>query len=278
MKDLLSIYATSILGSALLGSGLSILGAQLAARDRAMQTMCVGQSAVLGVILGIGVCQMLSIVNLSETLLTFFLAVSLSAATYVLSEFLLAQKASANTHFAALYSTLLASGYLASALFPNLENHMAQRFFGDLATMSIENAWSATALGAGTFILLKLTQKKVTRDSFKLAVFGNQKTETRILLSIGTLLILCLSIQIAGFLFTVGCLFLPTSILSFSRNLYLRSHLARCALISFFGCLFGFLASLWFSKLPTVPSIIAMITLLGLCIKVIKPSRFECNS
>ena len=54
MQALLSIYAWTIAASTILGSALALLGVQLAARDRAMQTMCIGQGAMLGVLVGIG--------------------------------------------------------------------------------------------------------------------------------------------------------------------------------------------------------------------------------
>ena len=49
MLELLQLYWFFILASTLLSGGLALLGAQLASKDRAMQTMCVGQGAMLGV-------------------------------------------------------------------------------------------------------------------------------------------------------------------------------------------------------------------------------------
>jgi ABC-type Mn2+/Zn2+ transport system permease subunit len=264
MTDLLAIYWISVVASTLLGWGLALMGAQLAARDRAMQTMCVGQGAMLGVLLGIGLSQIFADFALSESVLSFAFAGLVSAATYLVSEHFVARKASSNTHFAALFSVLLAGGYLVSAFFPALENHMAQKYFGDLAILSTRSAWAVAALGMSILLVLFLFQRTVTRDSFSIAILGARKTPSDWFFYIGTLVVLCASVQIVGFLFTVSCLFLPTSILSFGRNKDLKMHLFQCSLVSSLGCFFGFLTTLWFTKLPTVPTIIATMVVLGL--------------
>lgn len=269
MTELLKIYWTSILASTLLGGGLALLGAQLAARDRAMQTMCVGQGAMLGVLLGIGLSQMFSDFPASESIVSFAFAGFASAATYLVSEYFVGGKASSNTHFAALFTILLAGGYLISALFPALENHMAQKYFGDLAIMTTNSAWTAVVLGASMLLVLGLFQKTVTRDSFSVAILGSRNTPSVLLFSVGTLFVLCISVQIVGFLFTVACLFLPTSILSYGHNKSLKTHLLMCSVISSSGCVAGFLTTLWFTKLPTVPTIIAMVAVIGMSRNVV---------
>jgi ABC-type Mn2+/Zn2+ transport system permease subunit len=273
MTELLMIYWISIVASTLLGCGLSLLGAQLAARDRAMQTMCVGQGAMMGVLMGIGLNQIFSEIAASETLVSFALAGFVSAATYLASEHFVAGRASSNTYFAALFATLLAGGYLVSAMFPAIENHMAQKYFGDLAIMSTSFAWTAAALGASTSLVLGIFTATVTRDSFAIAILGHRKTPSGWLFSIGTLVVLCVSVQIVGFLFTVACLFLPTSILSFGRNHGYERHLLKCGLVSSLGCCLGFIATLWFTKLPTVPTIVASMACLSLFANAISKQR-----
>ena len=44
------------------------MGIQLAARDRAMQTLCMGQGAMLGVLLGLGLAVVLGLLGLGDLL------------------------------------------------------------------------------------------------------------------------------------------------------------------------------------------------------------------
>lgn len=256
MLALISIFWLSILAATVLGSGLALLGAQLAARDRAMQTMCVGQGAMLGVLVGVGLCQFFHLPAAGEASVPFVLALLSAAVTYWVSERAASRKAaSSNTHFAALFAALLAGGNLVSAVFPALENHMAQKYFGDLATMSEGAAATALAVGAVLLGVLGFFSRVVTRDSFAVAILGSRRTQTQIVFAIGTLVTLCFSVQVVGFLFTASSLFLPTSILSFGRKSGLRSHLASCANTAAFACCGGFAVSLCLTRLPTVPTI-----------------------
>ena len=270
MQALLSIYAWTIAASTILGSALALLGVQLAARDRAMQTMCIGQGAMLGVLIGIGFFLDLEATPSLSAAGPFALAFAASALTYIVSERIVSHHgASTNTHFSALFSALLAGGYLISALFPALENHMAQKYFGDLATISRSESIATFIMGSLILAALCWFHRSITRDSFAVAILGSKAsaTPTGVLFSLGTLLSICFCVQIVGFLFTVACLFLPTSILSFRRNSGLKSHLTSCALTAGLASLGGFTASLWFTRLPTVPTIVALMVLIALLIK-----------
>ena len=74
MSTLLAIYSVAIVASACLASGLALLGAQLATRDRAVQTLCIGQGAMFGVLLGIGLCQVRGLEGAAEEFTPFALA------------------------------------------------------------------------------------------------------------------------------------------------------------------------------------------------------------
>src|SRR5690606_37998596 len=119
----------TIVAASLLAAGLSVLGAHIATRDKAMQTLCLGQGAMLGVITGIGVAHALDGSGLILAWLPFAIAATCAGLTFALSERLLRNKhASKNTVLVSLFGILLAAGYLASALFPGLESHMTQRY------------------------------------------------------------------------------------------------------------------------------------------------------
>jgi ABC-type Mn2+/Zn2+ transport system permease subunit len=222
-----------------------------------MQTLCIGQGATLGVLLGIGLCQALHASDLLEVSLPFAFAFTGAAITYLISERVVSIKsASSNTHFTAIFAALLGGGYLVSALFPALENHMAQKYFGDIATISEQSARFVLVFALLLFGCMLKFQRNISRDSFAAAIRGARLSTSNLFFSLGTLITISLSVQLVGFLFTVACLFIPTSIQSFNRRIGLKRHLLACLAIAAFSCCMGFVLTLWQTNLPTVPTII----------------------
>ncbi len=232
-----------------------------------MQTMCVGQGAMLGVLLGIGLVQSLALSDYAGSVAPFALALVASGATYAMSEHQVAVlRAARNTHFAAMFAALLACGYLVSALFPALDSHMAQKYFGDLATVSKMESLALLFAGSAALILIAWRSNSVSRRSFETMILCSPETTLRGadgLFAIGSLILICLSVQIAGFLFTVACLFVPTALAVRTGRSGLRRHLVRCGIVAALACLVGFMLSLRFSQLPTVPAIVATMVLIG---------------
>ncbi len=267
MTNLFVLYQWTILAGGLAAVSLALLGAQLATRDRSMQTMCVGQGAMVGVLLALGVLPEIGIEH--SDLIPFLAAFGVSAATFLFTDNLaVARMASRNTAFAYTFAVLLAVGYLLSSLFPALESHMAQVYFGDLATLTNHES-IATAVASLLFsTILVLGWRKWSHQSFECALFGEgsalrqspgRMTAFRFL----TLSMLCVSVQFLGFLFTISLLFLPTGILSRMRTKGLALHLTLCASVSLVASVSGFLLSLNYTRLPTVPTIAICLTLLS---------------
>ncbi len=258
--SLFEIYIWTILAGALMGPALSLLGTQIAARDKSMQTLCVGQGATLGVLLGMGL--------LGEGLWPFATAVIFSWLTYFLGEKLARRfLSSKNTFFSSLFAVLLGLGYLVCAIFPSLENHMTHIFFGDLATLSDLNSRISILIALVIFLVFARYWRVISFESFEIAVFGRTSTVGKWLgfspfdfLAIFTL---TFSVQFLGYLFTIACLFLPTVILKFSRKQNLIRHLLLSSAISVVSIVIGFLWSLENTRMPTVPSIILVMGLIG---------------
>lgn len=259
MSQLLAIYGWTIAASMILAAGLALLGTQLAARDRAMQTLCMGQGAMLGVLLGLGLAV--------HPLLPLISALAAGALTFAVSEFLVARRmASSNTHFSSLFAVLLAGGYLISALFPALENHMAQKYFGDLATLSAEESYWVLVLGFFLLLTMSLLHRRFTCESFEKSITGMSRPG-RVPFStfdVITLVTLCFCVQTVGYLFTIACLFIPTAVASRQLAAGLRRHLWFCAVTAFLASGAGFFLSLESTRMPTVPTIIAVMLLVSL--------------
>lgn len=268
MNQLLAIYGWTIAASMILAAGLALLGMQLAARDRAMQTLCMGQGAMLGVLLGLGLAV--------HPLLPLASALVSAALTFAASEFLVARRmASSNTHFASLFAVLLAGGYLISALFPALENHMAQKYFGDLATLSTEESYWVLVLGLLLCVLMSLFQRRFTCESFEKSIIGSERSGRASFSTFDliTLVTLCFCVQTVGYLFTIACLFIPTAVASRQLAAGLQRHLWFCAVTAFVASGAGFFLSLESTRLPTVPTIIAVMLGMSLLLSLLFAGR-----
>lgn len=262
MNQLFAIYGWTLLASMLLAGGLALMGCQLAARDRAMQTLCMGQGAMLGVLLGLGIVQTFLPESAISPVLPLLTALVSAALTFAISEFLVARRmASSNTHFSSMFAVLLAGGYLVSALFPALENHMAQKYFGDLATLSTSESYWGIAVGFFLLILMMKGSRRFTQESFEKATTGGNGHGRLIpfsLFDLTALITLCFCVQTVGYLFTIACLFIPTAVASRKLSAGLQRHLWFTGMTAFLAAGSGFLLSLWSSHLPTVPTIIAV--------------------
>lgn len=269
---LLSIYGLTIAAAMLLSAGLAVLGAHIATRDKAVQTLCLGQGAMLGVITGIGLAHALDLTGVSAGSLPFASAAICATLTFAGSERLLRDKhAAKNTVLVSLFAVLLAAGHLASALFPGLEHHMTQRYFGDLATVSREESLAILGVAAALLFTLTKVSRHLLRDSFNTAVLGraarsSSERSSGLMFNLIVVCVLAASVQVVGFLFTTVCLFLPTTLMKFCKIPGTGRHLRLSIAIATVGTGSGFLLSLFASRLPTVPTITAVMALTGLII------------
>lgn len=269
MLSLFLIYKWTVFAGIFAAPALALLGIQLATRDRAMQTLCVGQGAMVGVLIGIGLLHEFENTFVG-VLGPFASALLLSGLTFVIADRVVANKvASKNTTFALIFALLLAASSLISALFPGLESHVAQVYFGDLATLTVKNSQITVGASVVCLAFLLARWKVISNESFELSVFGGPTSKPRyningFLFKAVTLCTLCFSVQFVGFLFTIAMLFLPTGIFNFFATKGLRLHTSLCVIISAVSAATGFFLSLVFTQLPTVPTIVAVMFLLCL--------------
>jgi ABC-type Mn2+/Zn2+ transport system permease subunit len=258
---MIALYGWTIPAGAVFAGALALLGCQLAARDRAMQTVCVSQGAMLGVLIALSMGDAAVHEDPEGHLFPFFVAATFSALTFLATNWLADRKhVSKNTLFASIFAVLLASGYLVSALFPGLESHMSQIYFGDLATITEFDAKVTLVLGALALLGLAFSRRQLTLRSFESTVFGAEYTVTSgrrwaLLFNVVAVALLCFSVQFLGFLFTIAVLFVPTTVLSLGRARGLDRHLFSSCAVAMIGTGAGFLLSLRFTRLPTVPMV-----------------------
>ncbi len=279
MLGLVLIYGWTIGAGCTVSSVLALVGVQLAARDRAMQTICVGQGALVGVLLGLGLFQPFDIPILTSVG-PMSLALVFSGATYLLTDRWVANRAaSKNTLFAVLFASLLSAGYLISSIFPALENHLAQVYFGDLATLTEGDSKISLALSAVALFFLVRNWASFSNESFEWALFGSPPSTRKLtspwVFRFLSLLVLSFSVQYVGFLFTTAMLFIPTGLLSLSKIQGLRRHLVLSVVLAVLSALVGFLISLALTRLPTVPTIVAVLVASGLTVLGTEPLWLE---
>lgn len=258
MVLLLTIYAPTLAAALLISCGLNLLGHHLAMQDRSVSCLCISQGAMLGVLLGIGFVQSFDTGNGLKSVIPFFGAALFATLTYLQSEILLrSRRASPSSQLVALFLLLLAAGSLLSSFFPLLEQHLAQGFFGDLATLSVDSAYFLSVYGIFLIGSLFVFHKPFMRSTIDKAIFGINLSRNRhfLFFNVLTLISISVAVHLVGLLFTLSCLLIPTAILSLSRIVGLKLQLVFSCAVAVLGTFFGFMLSLYFSWLPTGPAI-----------------------
>lgn len=267
--QLLQLYQLTITAGVVTAAALAWLGAHLAAQARSAQTLCVGQGASLGVLIGmVLVCQFQSDEALASSPWPWLAGSLLAAAVYAFGNRLNRRASARNVNFIALFAVLWSLSPLLSGLFPKVDDHLTQVYFGDLVTLSERNSELALAISSVTLLALWRLSPRLNALSFDAALTGSESYLAR---RNGTapalrafegfvLVLLCFSIQFLGLLFTLGCLFVPTVILARGRTPGVTRHFRGVILVASLGCLVGFFLSLTSSRLSTVPTVLVCIS------------------
>ena len=261
MNEIFALYKWTILGGALAGAALSLIGAQLAARNQSVQALVVAQAATLGVTIALifrarfeephsHVADFVPLVGGAIG----------SALFYVVCEWIVKRRwASPTTHFIGLFGLLMASTYVVVALVPALESHVVAAYFGDLTVASNHESTIIAIVSAVAIALMLIDWRRITDWSFRAMIFGQflpsrQDRLANLAFLTGGMLMIAASVHVLGLLFTLSCLFLPVLVIT-KRQPALGGLATRLVLGSLTGVVGGFVFSLWQGALPTVPTI-----------------------
>jgi zinc/manganese transport system permease protein/iron/zinc/copper transport system permease protein len=259
--DMLALYKWTLIGGALAGGALTLIGAQLAARNQAVQALVVSQAASFGVIVALMLRPFFEAPHSHFSDVLPLLSGSLSSAVfYVVCEVMAKRRwPSVNTHFIGLFALLMAAGYTLVALVPTLETHMTAAYFGDLTVATDDETLLIACLSALVLVFLLWQWRRLSDWSFQTVTFGQlipSPAERRVqagFLAAGMVMISA-SVHFLGLLFTLACLFLPILVLSKMQS-GLKGLALRLLAGAMGGVAMGFIVSLWQGNLPTVPSI-----------------------
>jgi ABC-type Mn2+/Zn2+ transport system permease subunit len=257
------LYAWPIFGATILACVLALVGAHLGSRGQTLQTLCVSQGAELGGLTSIlvGLLAGASFESLppgSEVFGALTGALVCGVLARVVGR---VRQSSRTTTLFVLWLSLVACMYLAIALHPLLESHFARIFLGDVSTMtSFEGRWTA-GLGCIALLWCVLSEKRLTRLTFDIAVFRQTNSRESRFDDLLLLAITAFSTWSMGFLFSCACLFIPTAVIAAFGHQTSRQHHLLCAASALSAVPFGFLGSLAGNHIPTVPLITLVLVL-----------------
>jgi ABC-type Mn2+/Zn2+ transport system permease subunit len=266
--SLLALYFWNILAGTSGSLALNLMGVQASARRNSLQILFLSQVAVLGTLLGIWLQSSF----LLSAALTSPIAIVFSFAVGTLAQRIIQRLGFPELYYVTLFVLVMSITYMTSALVPELESHMSQAYFGDLATLSNGDCQLMIPIA---FLMVTLHVKylrPITGVNFRLVILDQTARfrTSKMVTAIGVLgiLFICISVQTLGFLFTVGMMLIPTSIIRLHGEAGLSSHVKRTSLIACVSVLVGFVASLNLPSAPTVP-LILLITLAASLITVL---------
>ena len=265
MSDLLAIFFWPMVASLVMGVVLNLLGIQLAARDKTIQSLCISQGSVFGVLLGIGLASFFH--DSFAQGLPFVCSICGAGLLFLMSERVTQSLGPhKTTALVVIYVFLLALGHLVAALFPGVELHLSQKFFGDLATVSDRDAQLSIVGAICSSPIFWYFHRAFTRDSFEIAILNAMPkwNAPRVVFLLFEFFAIAYSVMIFGFLFTVACLFRSTTFVARARNSvgWIRHYFAS-SLLTLSACAVGFGLSLLSSNIPTVPAIVVSLVVLG---------------
>jgi zinc/manganese transport system permease protein len=259
--EMIALYKWTLLGGTLAGAALALIGAQLAARNQAVQSLVVSQAASFGVTIALIFRTRFedphSHIN---DILPLLLGSVSTALFYGVCEFVVQKRwASRNTHFIGIFGLLMALSYTVVSMVPSLESHMAAAYFGDLTVATDHETIIIACLAAAVLIVLVMDWRRISAWSFEAMTFGQFLPSradrlANIAFLVGGMLMISASVHILGLLFTLSCLFLPIIVVSKMQSGF-RGLAFRLILGAIAGILSGFVISLWQGSLPTVPTI-----------------------
>ncbi len=268
VSELIWIYKWSVVAAVIVSAALALIGTQLAARQQAMQTLVVSQSASLGVISALGLLAALHgehthphEPSLWPTMSGFLFALVMG----LISQRLIRTKwPSRNTYFIALFCMLMSLNACVIAISPGLEAHTSAAYFGDLAVSSETEAQLLSVLGLAVGVGMIWAWKRLTAISFNLMSFElpplrRRDQQVDLAMNLASFILIAGAVQFLGLLFTLASLFLvPVILVRWHRSL--RGLAWRILLATAGGAGLGFLTSLSWGdgSLPTVPTMALM--------------------
>ncbi len=281
MTELLLLYWPTALATFFISATLSVVGAFLVTRQAAVQTIAVSQSAGLGVSIGLLISQLFfSESHIEHTAIPLGCGLAVSAAGFALTERVARNSHSPTVVYLSAFGFFWGLAQLLVGFFPVVESHATALYFGDLVTLTKNEAFFFLGFSALIAIYLALLWKRISARAFLSAILGEPLRFTSAIdlsFYVVALTLVCLSVQLLGLLFTISCLFIPTAVYSFSTRVGVKRHLVRVAMSAAIAASIGFLISLAESRFLTTPLITVIMVLLPIAHIFSERIIFRCK-
>jgi len=249
MIELFSLFKLSFVLCCVAGVLLPIQGSHLVSRKESLQILALAQAGLVGSLIGKIIWFEQQGVSLLFSLIIFILVKTI---------FILNKKTS-EAFYIVTYLGLLALGQSMITLFPSLDSHMALGLFGDVVSLSEVNTAALIAVFMNILVLQMYFSKKIERISIEKSILGNEKIY--LFEELLYALTFIFSLYGLGLLFTVGFYIIP-SVLGGKVFKSFSGSLLFLGIIGAISASSGLAASIYFSKLSTVPSQVMILLLL----------------
>lgn len=265
MTALLLLYWPTILAATATAAALAFLGALVITRQAAVQTLAVSQGAGFGVSLGLLANQVyFHEAHLEHTVLPLATGLVASALAFGATERASRLSPTPTAVYLGAFALLWSGTQLLTGFFPVIESHATALYFGDVVTLTRSESFFFLALAVAALAYLGRSWRRQAERAFLAAILEEPlsfKSGRDRGFQVVALLMVCLSVQLLGLLFTLAALFLPTTVYSFARAPGAGRHLLRVAVAAALAAAGGFILSLVDGRFLTTPAIAFLLAL-----------------
>lgn len=279
--EMLEFYSLSIIVGIFLSCSLGILGIHLVLRHKTLETLMVGQTMQLGVIVGAFIASYLyhETNSIHEGHFGIFTSLSISGIIYFFHARGSKRWYQLKTELALLIIVIsIALSHILTALNPLIESHFTRSFVGDIVTASKYENYFLIFVGLFCVSYFFHFKGKLFEDSIDFALYGGVIEKRALGFEALVFGVMGLSIHVFGLLFTLGTLLLPIILLSLSRRLRYRTVVLLVLLGNSISVFTGFLLNIKYEKLPTSPTIVIVITLIYFLFAFIESRVFNSDN
>jgi len=255
--ELVIPYLPVIIAAMLVSPALAIQGAFITQQGQANWMLAISQLCITGHLLG-------KVFVPQEYFLLEFLVVILF---YWIGHYFSKRHQLDDIGLLSIFISFMAINYQLISFIPILESHLTSTLYGDIATLSNQDAYFLSVL-AFTYLVLNLKFLSIRLRSLIDLIHYQVETSNLKTVLLNTFIhaFLVFSLLKLGFLFVLAFLLLPSQFLRNSSK-SLNSFLLGGVIISILSSSLGLLGSLNWTRLSTMPTQISILLLLGLTIK-----------
>ncbi len=273
--ELISFYLLNILVGAILSVVLGLYGSHVVARNKTIETILLGQSIQVGILLGVILGKLMEIGHNNHGLhLEIIISVLFTCLLYGTYEYVSKGKRFAKTPILVSFYTFLVSlSYLIVAISPQIESHMVKAFLGDIVTASKVELYVIFGLSLVFMAFFAIRQNQIKLQSFDLSSFGHLVSSSGkkdyVLFNLIVLSLMIYSIHVLGIVFTLSMMIFPITISQFTK-FTLKQLYTFVIILAPTSVFLGFLLNIKYENLPTSSLMVISYLILGISFVILK--------